>query len=230
MGFLCNLILSFGLSGHPAHGLGFKPHQIRSAFHHKFIINSSVFIGGVGAAITHLCFERRRIGHYIKGSYRVVHGAAVISGTVVLIPGRSAGADRQFGLCRFVLYQISVRNIGVVPVQSVADLARNINQEGELFGCKNFLCLLVFLYIFQHHISFIGHGKGNIFIFRYLQSWVDPFVLCIFGIRIQIRNAELDFIAVLILLRRYRCFFQQIITLVHIAHRIRQSDFYIIFG
>ena len=182
MGFLCNLKLSFGLSGHPAHGFGFKAHQIFGAFHHKFIINGSVFIGGVGAIRPHLCFERCRVGHYVKGAHRVVHGATVISRAVVLIPGRGAGADRQFGFCIFILHQISVRNIGVVPIQSVANLARSINREGELFGCKDFFGCLTFrsgIRIFQFHIGFISHGKGNIFIFRHLQYRIIPFILCV---------------------------------------------------
>ena len=162
--FFCCLKFSFGLSGHPAHGLSFKPHHIPGAFHHKLIIDRPGFIGCVGAAITHLCFESCCVGHYVKGAHRVVHGAAVVSGAVILIPGRGTGADRQFGLCRFVLYQISVRNIGVVPIQPVANLARGINQEGELFGRKEFFRFLSFLRVFQFHIGFIGHGKGNILI------------------------------------------------------------------
>ena len=164
MGFLCNLMLSFGLSGHPAHGLGFKAHQIFGAFHHKLVIDGSGFIGCVGAAITHLCFESCCVGHYVKGAHRVVHGAAVISGAFIIIPGRGTGADRQFGLRFFISGQISVRNIGEVSIQLFTDLARGINREGELFGRKDFFRFLTFLRFFQLNIGFIGHGKGNIFI------------------------------------------------------------------
>ena len=162
--FFCCLKFSFGLSGHPAHGLGFKAHQIFGAFHHKFIIDRPGFISGVGAAITHLCFERRRVGHYIKGAHRIVQWAAVVSGAVIIIPGRGTGADRQFGICFSILHQIGVRNIGKVSIQPVANLARGINREGELFGRKNCFRFLSFLRVFQFHIGFIGHGKSNIFI------------------------------------------------------------------
>ena len=164
VGFFCCLKFSFGLSGHPAHGLSFKPHHIPGAFHHKLIIDRPGFIGGVRASRTHLCFESRRVGHYVKGAHRIVQWAAVVSGAVIIIPGRSAGADRQFRLRFFIFHQISVRNIGEVSIQLFTDLARGINRESELFRRKNCFRFLSFLCVFQFHIGLIGHGKGNIFI------------------------------------------------------------------